>query len=103
MKALLRLRRRVRRRPLKIIMRYRQRCLRRLGIYAMPGGGLSAPYTHPATSLHLRPAFGRMTGLWRCHFALSHLLELIEHRKVEEAGATAVQVGGHLVRACNKG
>ena len=92
LRAILRLRQRVKKHPLKIIMKYRARCLRRLGIYALPNGMLSSAYTHPATSLHLRSTFGRMTGLWRCHFAASHILELIEHRKMEEAGATAVQV-----------
>ena len=92
MKALLKLRRRAKHRPLRIVMKYRARCVRRLGIYALPNGILSAPYTHLATSQHLRQAFGRMTGLWRCHFAVSHLLELIERRRVEEAGATAVHV-----------
>ena len=33
-----------------------------------------------------------MTGLWRCHFAMSHVLELMQNRRVEEAAATAVQV-----------
>ena len=92
LKALLYLRRRVRKRPLRIIMKYRERCLRRLGIYQLPNGMLSAAYTHPATSLHLRPTFGRMTGLWRCHYGISQLLELIEHRQMEQAGATAVQL-----------
>ena len=92
LKAVLRLRERVKRHPLRILTNYRSRCLRRLGIYALPNGMLSAPYTHPSTSLHLRPSFGRMTGLWRCHFAMSHVLELMEHRRVEEAAATAVQV-----------
>ena len=91
LKAVLRLRSRVQRHPMRILTRYRAKCLQRLGIYALPNGMLSAPYTHPQTSLHIRSAFGRMTGLWRCHFMLSHILEKLEQGQTEQAAATCVQ------------
>ena len=91
LKAVLRLRARVQKHPMRILTKYRAKCLQRLGIYALPNGMLSAPYTHPQTSLHLRSAFGRMTGLWRCHFMLGHILEKLEQGQTEQAAATCVQ------------
>ena len=36
--------------------------------------------------------FGNMVGLWRCHFAVAQVLELLEHRRVEQSAATCVQL-----------
>ena len=86
------MRARVRRRPLEIATRYRQRMLNKMGITVLPNGTLSAPFAHPHVSLRLRDSFGKMVGLWRCHYAVAQILELLEHRHVEQAAATSVQL-----------
>ena len=91
-RAIVRLRHRVRKNPLRIVVRYRRRCLRRLGIQTLPNGSLSSPFSHPMVSEKIRPSFGKMTGLWRTHHGISHILELLEARRVEEAAATCVQL-----------
>ena len=90
-KAILKLRRRVKREPIKIVASYRKRSLDKLGITSMPNGTLTSPFCHRMTSHRLRGDFGKMTGLWRCHHALSEILELVGQQKVEEGAATAVQ------------
>ena len=92
MRAAFRLRRRVRKRPLKIVARYRERSLARLGIHAMSDGTLTSPFAHRMTSEKLRPTFGKMVGLWRAHYGLSEVLELLEQKRTEEAAATVVQL-----------
>jgi len=92
MRAVFRLRKRVRKRPLKIVARYRERSLARLGIHAMSDGTLTSPFAHRMTSEKLRPTFGKMVGLWRAHYGLSEVLELLEQQRTEEAAATVVQL-----------
>ena len=92
MRAVFRLRKRVRKRPLKIVARYRERSLARLGIHAMSDGSLTSPFAHRMTSEKLRPTFGKMVGLWRAHYGLSEVLELLEQQRTEEAAATVVQL-----------
>ena len=92
LKAILRLRRRVRKNPIRIVARYRNRSLAKLGVTILGNGTLSSPFTHRMTSERLRPAFGKMSGLWRTHHGVSEILELIEHQQVEQAAATAVQL-----------
>ena len=89
---ILRLRRRVRKHPLRIVTKYRQRCLDKAGITVMPGGTLSAPFAHPHVSLRIRETFGKMVGLWRCHYSVAQVLEHLEHRRVEQAAATCCQI-----------
>lgn len=88
----MRLRRRVHKNPLKIVVRYRSRGLARLGIHVMPSGSLTSPFHHRMTSEKLRPTFGKMVGLWRTHYGLSEVLELLEQNRPEEAAATTVQL-----------
>ena len=44
------------------------------------------------TSERLRPAFGKMAGLWRMHHGLSEIFELLENQRVEQAAATVCQL-----------
>ena len=101
MRAVFRLRKRVRKRPLKIVARYRERSLARLGIHAMADGTLTSPFSHRMTSEKLRPTFGKMVGLWRAHYGLSEVLELLEQKRTEEAAATVVQLLKSLHQAAN--
>ena len=92
LREILRTRKRVKKRPLKVVTRYRERMLAKMGITVLPNGTLSAPFAHPHVSLKLRDNFGKMVGLWRCHYAVGHILELLEHRELEQAAATSVQL-----------
>jgi len=92
LRSILRLRKRVKSHPLRIVTKYRRRCLDKVGIVVLPNGSLSAPFAHHHISLRLRETFGKMVGLWRCHYAATQILELLEHRRVEQAAATCVQL-----------
>ena len=92
LKAILRLRRRVRKNPIRIAARYRNRSLAKLGVTILSNGTLSSPFTHRMTSERLRLAFGKMSGLRKTRHGVSEILELLEHQQVEQAAATAVQL-----------
>ena len=92
LKAILRLRRRVRKNPISIVARYRNRSLAKLGVTILGNGTLSSPFTHRMTSERLRLAFGKMSGLRKTRHGVSEILELLEHQQVEQAAATAVQL-----------
>ena len=92
LKAILRLRRRVRKNSIRIVARYRKRSLAKLGVTILGNGTLSSPFTHRMTSERLRPAFEKMSGLWRTHHGVSEILGLLEHQQIEQAAATAVQL-----------
>ena len=92
LRGIFRIRRRVRHHPLRIITKYRQRCLDRAGISVQPNGTLSAPFAHHHVSLRIRESFGKMVGLWRCHYAVAQILEHLEHRRLEQGAATCCQV-----------
>ena len=77
---------------MRIVTGYRARSMRKLGVRVSSDGRLSAPFTHTATSDRVRPVFGRMLGVWRCHHAASSVLEIIEERRVEESAASLVQL-----------
>ena len=82
----------MKRHPLRIVAKYRERSLNRLGITQMASGTLSSPFHHTLTSEKFRPVFGKMTGLWRVHHGLSHVLALLEQAENEQAAATCVQL-----------
>ncbi len=86
-----RMRRRFRRAPLRVLIRYRKRVMRRLGVEILANGQSSAPWQHTDYSLKLKPVFGRMAGLWRMHFTLSRLLSLAESQQPELLAGTLVQ------------
>ena len=88
----LRLRRRVRKHPLRIVTKYRQRCLDKAGIVVLDDGSLSSPFAHHHQSMRIRETFGKMVGLWRCHYAVARILEHLEHRRLEEGAATCCQL-----------
>ena len=93
LRAVLRLRKRVKRHPLRIVGKYREKSLARLGIQRLGSSGvLSSPFMHTMTSEKLRPTFGKMTGLWRVHHGISHILSLLEEQENEQAAATCVQL-----------
>ena len=77
---------------MRIVIGYRARSMRKLGVRVGIDGRLSAPFSHTATSDRLRPVFRRMLGLWRCHHAAFSMLEMIEERRVEEGAASFVQL-----------
>ena len=52
---------------------------------------MTTPFAHRMTSEKLRPAFGKMVGLWRVHYGFSEVLELLEQKRTEDAAATVVQ------------
>ena len=60
---------------MRVVSSYRAKTMRKLGVRVTLDGRLSAPFSHQATSERLRPVFGRMVGLWRCHHAGSSILE----------------------------
>ena len=88
----LRLRRRVRKHPLRIVTKYRQRCLDKAGIIVLKDESLSSPFAHHHQSMRIRETFGKMVGLWRCHYAVAQMLEHFEHRRLEEGAATCCQL-----------
>ena len=90
LKAILRLRRRVRKNLIRVAARYQKRFLAKLGVAILGNSIISSPLTHRMTSERLRAAFGKMSGLWRTHHGISEILELLEHQQVEQAAATAV-------------
>ena len=51
LRSILRLRKRVRSHPLRIVTKYRRRCLDKVGIVVLPNGSLSAPLAHHHTPL----------------------------------------------------
>ena len=85
------LRRRFRERPLDSVMAYRQRVMRKLGVSIFDGGIASAPWQHTDFSHKIKPQFGKMSGLWRIHFALGKCLSLAEEKKSELLAGTLVQ------------
>ena len=85
-------RRAFRRRPLKSVWRYRLRVMRRLGVSTLASGQCSAPWAYTDHSLKIRAHFGRMTGLWRVHYALSKLLALGEAKEFDLMTGSLVQL-----------
>ena len=78
--------------PLRAVMLYRQRVMRRLGVSLLEGGQPSAPWQHTDYSNRVKPHFGRMTGLWRVHYGLSKMLSLAEMKQRDLLAATIVQM-----------
>ena len=92
LRSILRLRKRAKSHPMRIVTKYRRRCLDKVGTVVLPKGSLSGPFAHHLISLRRRETFGKMVGLWRCHYASVQVLELLEHRRVQQASATCVQL-----------
>ena len=70
LRGVVRLRRRCRRRPLSLLKKYTLRVRRCLGAEDPRRAWRYADY-----SMKILPAFGRMRGLWRCHWIMSEALE----------------------------
>ena len=92
LKGIVRLRRRIRRRPMKIILAYRRKSMAKKNVRVCADGRLTAAFAHTDTSFRIKGVFGKMTGLWRVHYAVSMILGAIEDQDTLQAGAICVQL-----------
>ena len=62
-----------------------------MGMKLLEGGVVSDLWQHNDYSQKLRGTFGRMTGLWKVHVALSKMRMLAELRRGDLLAGTIVQ------------
>jgi len=81
-----RLRREVKKKPLKVVKRYREHVKQKLGVRHP-----SQHWEYRDYSRLLLGTFGKMKGLWRCHHLLSDVLQLLDAQENEAAMGLTVQ------------
>ena len=88
---LLRLCKRLSERPLEAVMADRQRVMWGLGVRLPEGGAPSTPWQHTDSSHKIRVQFGKMTGLWRLHYAMAKSLTMAEQKRMDLLAGTLAQ------------
>ena len=82
----MKLRRKIHRKPGNIVGRYRRRVQSKL-----TGDDPRKPWRYVDFALKLLPTFGKLRGLWRCHYIFSEILQTSESASVDEVQAMIVQ------------
>ena len=57
--------------------------MRRLGVCLLEGGAPRAPWQHTDFSHKIRVQFGKVTGLWRLHYAMANMLTVTEQKRTD--------------------
>ncbi len=85
-------RRKFKRNPLRAVVRFRKKVMRKLGVQVTEGGVLMTPWAYTDYAHRVKSQFGRMVGLWKVFFALCKVLNLCENQEHELVAGTIAQL-----------
>ncbi len=85
-------RRKFKRNPLRAVVRFRKKVMRKLGVQVTEGGVLMTPWAYTDYAHRVKGQFGRMVGLWKVFFALCKILNLCENQEHELVAGTVTQL-----------